>query len=71
MQHGDNVAARIALITSGTRTISQLARESGVERTRLNRAILGQFELTADERTAVASVLGRDVAELFPEATDA
>ena len=66
---GENTAIRIGLITSGVRHVSRLAIQTGVERTRLNRAILGQLDLNPAERAAVAAALDRDEVELFPSET--
>ena len=55
---------QIRLLTSGIRTVANLARQTRIERTRLNRALNGDLRLRSDEQVRVAAALQMPVTEL-------
>ena len=56
---------RIQLLTSGVLTVANLARRTGIERTRLNRALNGDLQLREHEQHAVAEALQLSVGDVF------
>lgn len=56
---------RIALLTSGVRTLERLAALTGIERTRVSRIVNGWLTPTARERQAIAHALSTAPGELF------
>lgn len=60
---------RIHLITSGIATVANLARQTGIERTRLNRALNGDLKLRDDEQRVVETQLGMPLAQVFASDT--
>ena len=61
---------RIQLLTSGIVTITNLARRTGIERTRLNRALNGDLKLRTEEQEAVAAVLQVPAKDVFGRVGD-
>lgn len=62
-----NLALKIAILESGSSQI-EVAKASGIHESRLSRFVNGHYEPNDAERKALARVLKRKAAQLFPEA---
>jgi hypothetical protein len=51
------MVVRFALLRTDVRTVANLARLTGIERTRLHRGLSGDYRLTDAERDAIGVVL--------------
>ena len=61
------LALRIHILSSGFGTVAGLARRTGVERTKLTRALNGDVRLKANEQQRVVEALGLTPEEVFPQ----
>lgn len=61
------LALRIHILSSGFGTVAALARRTGIERTKLNRALNGDLRLKAEEQQRVADALQLSPEEVFPK----
>lgn len=61
-----NVALKVAIIQSKFRQID-VAAKAGINNSKFSHIILGRAEPTIDEKKAIAKVLKRPIADLFPD----